>query len=188
MKKRDRKDWLKEAWTPFVLADSPPYPRGMAAPQIMLVNSIYQVALWKARCEPFGTYYHLSIKTHDKQPLHDWRHLQRIKNEICGASKWAFEVYPDEAHLVDTANQYHLYVFEDFVPPFGFHDGRLVAEGSYDGGRQRDFPPDAKPADLKKPEEIRGLIRAKGAPVKSPTVKSPTDPYLQGILDGKGTK
>lgn len=86
---------------------------------------------------------HLSIKRNDRKPVHDWRDLQRIKNELVGPEAEAVELYPAESRLVDAANQYHLWVLVDggwF--PFGFDQGRLVsgpAEAASIGARQRPF-------------------------------------------------
>jgi hypothetical protein len=52
---------------------------------------------------------HLSIKRFDRGPVRDWRHLQQIKNEVVGPEAEAFEIFPAESRLVDTANQYHLW-------------------------------------------------------------------------------
>jgi hypothetical protein len=70
----------------------------------------------------------LSIKRSDKEPIHDWRDLQEIKNQLVGTENEAIEIYPAESRCVDTANQYHLWVFADpeYRIPFGFHEGRLV--------------------------------------------------------------
>lgn len=54
---------------------------------------------------------HLSIKRNDKEPIHDWRDLQRIKNELAGTTAEAIEMYPSEERLMDEANQFHLYAF-----------------------------------------------------------------------------
>lgn len=67
---------------------------------------------------------HLSIHTHDRRPARDWRHYQQIKNEVCGEEATAIEIYPPESRLVDTANEYHLWVW----PP-GFHVGVGLSEG-----------------------------------------------------------
>jgi hypothetical protein len=73
---------------------------------------------------------HLSIKRIDQQPIHDWRDLQRIKNELIGPDCEAVELYPAEGRRVDTANQYHLWGTADpeFRFGFGFTD-RMVTEG-----------------------------------------------------------
>ena len=64
----------------------------------------------------------LSIKRSDRQPIHDWRDLQRIKNELTDPEYEAIEIYPAESRLVDTANQYWLWVIADreFRVPLGF--------------------------------------------------------------------
>lgn len=52
----------------------------------------------------------LSIRRNDRKPIHDWRHFQAIKNDIAGPEREAVELYPAESRLVDTSNQYHLWV------------------------------------------------------------------------------
>lgn len=92
---------------------------------------------------------HLSLRHLDRRPLHDWRDLQRIKNELVHPHCEGLEVYPAEDRLVDTSNQYHLWVFADptFRLSFGFHE-RLVAEGPYaNGAVQRPWEPEARPHD-----------------------------------------
>ena len=101
-------------------------------------NDLYEVAV--RRDEPPGlpALVHLSIKRRDKAPVRDWRHMQRIKNELLGAECEAVELYPAESRLVDSANQYHLWGFDDptFRFPFGYAD-RFVSDEARDGGRQR---------------------------------------------------
>jgi hypothetical protein len=127
------------------------------------LNNIYQVFLRRLNDPPAGwpPLVHLSVKRVDKEPIHDWRDLQRIKNELVGPECEGVELYPAESRLVDSANQYHLWVIA--VPgttfPFGFRD-RLVSQGGGRGSKQRDFdeaPPDSKSfeqvvADLQEPK------------------------------------
>lgn len=69
---------------------------------------------------------HLSCKREDRLPIHDWRQLQQIKNEIVGADRWAVEIYPDEARIVDTSNEYHLWVLPpDAEIPFAFMESEV---------------------------------------------------------------
>jgi hypothetical protein len=74
---------------------------------------------------------HLSIKRIDQEPVHDWRDLQRIKNELLGPECEAVELYPAESRLVDSANQYHLWGTADpaFRFGFGFED-RFTSDDS----------------------------------------------------------
>lgn len=66
---------------------------------------------------------YLSIKRHDKKPCRNWTEFQQIKNMICknGENRFAVEIYPPEKFLVNSANQYHLWVFDERVDlGFGF--------------------------------------------------------------------
>jgi hypothetical protein len=45
--------------------------------------------------------------------IHDWRHLQRVKNEVLGNDQEAFEVYPPESNLMDRSNCFHLWAYPD---------------------------------------------------------------------------
>lgn len=104
------------------------------------LNDVYQCAV---RRVPAGDHnnIHLSIKRIDKKPIHDWRALQRIKNEVIGPECEFVEIYPAESRLVDTANQYWLWGTDDpsFRLPFGFNEGRVVQDGSGAGVVQRSF-------------------------------------------------
>lgn len=77
------------------------------------INDVYQVDVRPVNSSPLGPMIHLSIKRHDKEPIHDWRDLQDIKNELVGPENEAIEIYPAESRLVDMANQYHSWVFAD---------------------------------------------------------------------------
>lgn len=100
-------------------------------------NNLFQVAIKTRVFEPFGPVIHLSIKRLDKAPVRDWRHLQRIKNELCGDESEAVELYPAESRLADVANQYHLWVLPNQARfPFGFST-RLVGDESSGGAVQR---------------------------------------------------
>jgi hypothetical protein len=85
----------------------------------------------------------LSVKRQDRAAVHDWRDLQRIKNELVGPEHEAFEIYPAESRLVDTANQYYLWVFEDpeVRIPFGFTQRDVAGPKRVraTGGDQRPF-------------------------------------------------
>jgi hypothetical protein len=148
--------WSVIAWTPFkqVSNEATRVIGALDGTQAVFVNSRYQVTVIQF-ATPFGECARLSIKTHDKMPRHDWRDLQRIKNEICGPERWAVEIYPAESRLVDSANQYWLYVFERWVPPFGFGE-RLVGDGNWNGSIQRPFVD--RPADCMASEEYDAVV------------------------------
>ena len=84
--------------------------------QSIYMNDLYQVNVEMVRApfgEETGDMFWLSVKRRDHASMHDWRELQQIKNMIVGDEHEGFEVYPAESRLVDTANQYHLWVFVD---------------------------------------------------------------------------
>ena len=103
------------------------------------MNDKYQVTMRPAQD---GVIW-LSIKRSDKEPIHDWRDIQEIKNQLVGPENEAIEIYPAESRRVDTANQYHLWVFADseYRLPFGFHAGRLVTSDHGRHDKQRPLRP-----------------------------------------------
>jgi hypothetical protein len=133
-------------WTPF----EEKQVEGLISGKIF-ANSRYQVMQQEGVpmiSDPSVGMTWLSIKRHDKDSCHDWRDFQRIKNELCGKERVGLELYPAESMLLDTSNQYHIWVLPEGVKsPFGFQE-RLVAGSvgdgimseSYEGGaKQRSF-------------------------------------------------
>jgi hypothetical protein len=104
---------------------------------------------------------HLSIKRNDRRPIFDWRDMQQIKNEMIGPECEGLQLFPAESRLLDTANQYHIYGWEDpqVRAPFGY-DERIVAEESTDGAVQRPFPAERTPADLLTPDRLAAAVAA----------------------------
>jgi hypothetical protein len=102
------------------------------------VNDLYQVSVDRdSDLNRTGTpCVHLSIKRRDKLSMHDWRHLQQIKNELVGPEVEAIEIYPAESRVVDTANQYHLWCFPGQHIPIGWGE-RLVVDNPGGGAVQR---------------------------------------------------
>lgn len=127
-------------------------------------SSRYQVAVYEGAPNGFGEpMVHLSIKRLDREPIHDWRDLQKIKNAIVGEEAEAVELYPAESRLVDAANQYHLWCFRPgFKLPLGF-DTRLVQDhdDGITGSKQRPFEsPDAVlPSRLQLSASLSTLLR-----------------------------
>jgi len=96
-----------------------------SSPQQTWENDIYLVRVFSH--PPF---IQLDISRKDEQPCENWRHFQQIKNELVGAEFEAVELYPAESRLVDTANQYHLWIVADqkYRFPFGFHHRLVLSE------------------------------------------------------------
>lgn len=66
----------------------------------------------------------LSIWRHDRAPVHSWPDFQLIKNQLCGEEREAMELYPAQSRVVDSENQYHLWVMPaGKTIPIGFPAG-----------------------------------------------------------------
>lgn len=88
-------------------------------------NDIYHVEI------TYGVpFIHLNIHRHDAGPCKDWRHFQQIKNMLVGPEYEAVELFPAESRLVDTSNEYHLWVCADtnYRFPFGFEHRWIFSE------------------------------------------------------------
>ena len=130
---QEREVWLNDVYTVFV-------NRGIETP--LEFNSKRVTVCW------------LSIKRNDNRALPDWRDFQWIKNQLVGEENEGCELFPAESRLVDGANQYHLWVFEqtEMQFPFGFPT-RMVSEKQMFGETQRKFPENRKPKDLAECQE-----------------------------------
>lgn len=118
-------------WTPFEKAT--PYRDGQDLSDLLLehetfwVNSYYTVHKTLLDGTEEGSI-HLSIRHNDRRAVRDWRHFQRIKNELAGPEREGVEVFPPESQLVDTANQYHIFVLpEGNTSPYTWRAGRRVS-------------------------------------------------------------
>ena len=111
---------------------------------MIFVNDIYQVNMQLVPAQPASGWpemWHLSIKRRDKKIIRDWRHLQRIKNELVVPEHEGMELFPAESRLVDSANQYHLWVMVDATKrfPLGWQT-RFVDDAPYPNTKQRPLP------------------------------------------------
>jgi hypothetical protein len=70
----------------------------------------------------------LTVKRHDGDTVRCWKDLQTIKNTFAHPECEAVELFPAESRLIDTANEYHLWVHSQagFQFPLGFQAGRTV--------------------------------------------------------------
>jgi len=139
-------------WQPFTwLQIDGPGPAGITDDEDLIglaANNLYEAWVFSV---PYMRKpgHHLSIRRFDKNAARDWRHLQWVKNEICGPEREAVEIFPAESRLMDAANQYHLWVLPaGYRIPFGSHT-RAVRESDDEttallGARQRkwDIDPD----------------------------------------------
>jgi hypothetical protein len=106
------------------------------------VNDLYQVALHRVE-SGYGKTVQLNIRRRDGKPIfRDWRHFQRIKNELVGEDIEGVELYPAEERHVDTSNKYSIWcvVEPGFRFPFGWLHRDVLDEsppGTPPGRRQR---------------------------------------------------
>lgn len=144
-------------WTPFVEVEPTPNPKARETdPEgydalwadykegraFMYQNPLYTVHLRLLSKDRSNAMW-LSIRHNDRRAVRDWRHFQKIKNELAGSERQAIEIYPKESQLVDEANTYHLWVLDEQDDiPFGFKGERKVSDSeSADaiGAKQRPF-------------------------------------------------
>ena len=92
-------------------------------------NDMYQVNIRKGsntqywfhfNADNINQYVYLSIKRRDKEAAFDLEHLQEIKDVLVGENLMAIELYPNQKRVLDTANQYHMFVFPENIFPVKF--------------------------------------------------------------------
>lgn len=125
-------------WVPLVLLEPLPVGilrghevTGQTPPVQVWSNGVYEVFVYILDPElPLEeAARHLSIKRLDRVPIRNWRHLQQIKNEVCGEFCEGLELFPSEERIADNANQYHLFVMPLGVRlPFGYGGGMVVRD------------------------------------------------------------
>lgn len=133
------------------------------SPAAVFRNDAYQVLVYRwPGVRGWPALLQLSVRRLDRQPIHDWRDLQRIKNELVGPEHEAVELYPAESRLVDSSNQYHLWCLESPTArfPFGWLE-RFVSDAgptpSAPKAKQRPWPAGARPVDCRDAEEVELL-------------------------------
>jgi len=115
----------------------------MMSPEVWL-NDLYVVGVERREN---GSVSVLSIRRKDRGWARDWRHFQRIKNDIAGPETEAVELYPAESRLMDTANQFWLWCAEPGETfSIGFDSATTVAssdDAAQFGAKQRDLEEDS---------------------------------------------
>lgn len=102
--------------------------------QRMTCLQVFKNDIYSVEATVDAPFIRLSISRHDGLPCDQWSHLQQIKNEIVGTEFEAVELFPAENRLVDTSNEYHLWVHSNptFRFPFGFPGGKRGSVGLLD--------------------------------------------------------
>ncbi len=154
MARRSRSKPKQRAWVPMRRGTFNPaylasvYPDGPPEGVRLEVwsNDLYEATVEHAAD---GMSY-ITFKRFDRHAVRDWRHLQSIKNEVCGPEREAVELFPAESRLMDTSNQYHLYVLPEGAA-FGVGQAERAVLGPEEiralnaetggKGRQREWQP-----------------------------------------------
>jgi len=84
-------------------------------PDEIWFNDRYNVTVRRHRKDPVfgsdGGMIQIGVCSFDGAARHDWRDLQRIKNQIAGEETEGFELFPAESRLLDPSNYYTLWCF-----------------------------------------------------------------------------
>ena len=114
-------------WTGWELSEPAVHVAGRDS-TVLCKNSHYVVLLTSLDSVEGGQgWIHLSIRTPNREPVRDWRHFQRIKDELVGPDREAIELYPRSGRVVDEANQYHLWCLPAGIElQLGFKQGCII--------------------------------------------------------------
>jgi len=102
------------------------------AVQRMTSAHIYQNDVYQVEIKHAPPFIHLDIRRRDGRVCSEWYDFQRIKNELIGPEYEALQLFPAESRLVDTGNEYHLWVHADPSArfQFGFRDRFVLDEST----------------------------------------------------------
>jgi len=108
---------IKQRWTSLRQMPMPNNPlKKQTVDDELWENKTHSVLVYP-HCEPgvagvgvMDGWVTLSIKRKDRQAECDWRIFMRIKNELVGEEREAFQLFPSMSRVMDTANQYFLFV------------------------------------------------------------------------------
>lgn len=109
-------------WTPWIEASEEDLQNTTLRLQTAFKNSHYVVMI----CNPvvvegIGEVTRIMIRDNLAREHHSWVDFQRIKNELVGEHRTAYEVYPPKSNVVNEFNIYHLWVMpEGYVSPLDF--------------------------------------------------------------------
>jgi hypothetical protein len=145
---------IKQRWTPWQLAEHSAQDVG----EQVVRNKTHTVFIKPMNADtttgnPMDGWVTLSIKRNDREAECDWRVFMRIKNELVGPDREAIQVFPSMSRVVDTANQYFLFVApRGYLLGVGFIDRLVLDEAAsaaaneqigFGGSpKQRDFDED----------------------------------------------
>lgn len=83
------------------------------AARLMIPDRVFRNDTYEVFMNVEQPFIHLDIRRRDGGAVTSWREFQRIKNDLVGPEHEAMELFPAESRLIDTGNQYHLWVYAD---------------------------------------------------------------------------
>jgi len=100
------------------------------AVQRMTAVTVFQNDMYRVEVKHAPPFIHLDIRRLDGKTCNEWQDFQRIKNELVGPEHEALQLFPAESRLVDTGNEYHLWVCPSTQArfQFGFKDRFVLGE------------------------------------------------------------
>jgi hypothetical protein len=100
------------------------------AVQRMTAVNAYENDVYRVEVKHSPPFIHLDIRRRDGKTCNEWQDFQRIKNELVGPEHEAVQLFPAESRLVDTGNEYHLWVCPVNQARFqlGFKDRFVLGE------------------------------------------------------------
>ena len=116
-----KNEWKIKDWQKMSYLKTEPDGANKSKTVYIYSNDIYLCVV-----KEYKDIIHLSIKRHDLAPVHNWQHLQQIKNDICGEEREGVELYPAMGRIVDTANLYHLWVLRKGRIDLGFKERAVL--------------------------------------------------------------
>jgi hypothetical protein len=71
----------------------------------------------------------LSIRRNDKKAIREWKHLQRVKNEVVDPEREAAEIFPPQSMVTSMDHEHHLFVTPVGVSSIYVYEEKVRAEG-----------------------------------------------------------
>jgi len=73
----------------------------------------------------------LSMRREDGKAIREWKHIQRVKNEIVGPEREAVEIFPPQSMVTDMSHEHHLFVVPVGVASVFLYEHKMgLPEGS----------------------------------------------------------
>jgi len=114
---KKRTQWKVPEWQPMKFIRKEVDCLDSNGDQVIFQNNLY-IAVVRRKSDGM---IHISFRNMENSTEIPWKHKQQIKNDICGSEREAIELFPAMSRIVDTANQYHLWVYpEGYIIPTGF--------------------------------------------------------------------